>query len=179
MYSGEVLGLRWVDIDFKEVELRIRKTRTIVDGEVEVSEPKSAKSKRTLPLDAQSLAALKALKRTQAEEKLAAGSGYENEPWVVVDEMGVPIYPESYSDKFEVQVRNAGVPKIRLHDTRHTCGTLSHLRGVPPAVITAWLGHARVSFTFDTYVHPRDEALKVAGKMLGSMYGSGSTTGTS
>jgi integrase len=147
-----------------------------VDGEVVVSEPKSAKSKRTLPLDEQLLAALKVLTEKQAEEKLAAGSAYGSEPWVVVNELGVPIHPESYSDKFEVVVRKAGVPKIRLHDTRHTCGTRLHLRGVPPAVIAARLGHARVSFTLATYVHSQDEALKEAGKMLGSMYGAGSGT---
>jgi integrase len=176
MRRGEVLGLRWVDVDFKKAELRIRKTRTIVDGEVVVSEPKSATSKRTLPLDEQLLAALKVLKKLQAEEKLAAGGAYESEPWVVVNELGVPIHPESYSDKFEVLVRKAGVPKIRLHDTRHTCGTLLHLRGVPAAVIAAWLGHARVSFTMATYVHSQDEALKEAATVLGSMYGTGSGT---
>jgi integrase len=179
MRRGEVLGLRWQDVDLRKGELRIRKTRTIVDGEVVVSEPKSRKSKRTLPLDDQLIAALKKLKKTQNEEKLAAGTAYEVEPWVVVNEVGVPIHPESYSDKFEVQVRKAGVPKIRLHDTRHTCGTLLHLRGVPTAVIAAWLGHARASFTLATYVHSQDEALAEAGQMLGSMYGAGAPTGTS
>jgi integrase len=78
--------------------------------------------------------------------------------------------------EFEVLVRKAGVPKIRLHDTRHTCGTLLHLRGVPAAVIAAWPGHARVSFTMATYVHSQDEALKEAARTLGSMYGPGSDT---
>lgn len=63
-------------------------------------------------------------------------------------------------DRFEVLVRRAGLPLIRLHDTRHTCGTLTHLRNVPAAVISAWLGHANVAFTMKTYVHSQDEALK-------------------
>ena len=56
-------------------------------------------------------------------------------------------------------VAAAGVPHIRLHDARHTCGTTMHLQGVPPAVIAAWLGHADVSFTMRTYVHSQPDAL--------------------
>ncbi len=59
----------------------------------------------------------------------------------------------------------------RLHDTRHTCGTLMHLRGVLAAVISAWLGHATVAFTMKTYVHSQDEALRAAGGLLTAAYG--------
>ena len=66
--------------------------------------------------------------------------------------------------------RKAGLPKIRLHDTRHTCGTLMHLRGVQAAVIAAWLGHANAAFTIKTYVHSQDPALLAAGSTLAAMY---------
>ena len=67
-------------------------------------------------------------------------------------------------------VRKAGLPRIRLHDTRHTCGTLMHLRGVPVAVISAWLGHASASFTMKTYVHSQHEAMRAAGTTLSAAY---------
>ncbi|MEQ7127067.1 tyrosine-type recombinase/integrase [Actinopolymorpha sp. B11F2] len=65
----------------------------------------------------------------------------------------------------------AKVRKIRLHDARHTCGTLMHLQGVPIAVIAAWLGHADSAFTMRTYVHSQDEALQNAAVVLGDVTG--------
>lgn len=87
-----------------------------------------------------------------------------------MDEVGEPIHPESYSDRFEVLNRKAGLPKIRLHDTRHTCGTLMHLRKVPTAVISAWLGHASAAFTLRTYVHSQADALRDAGSVISAAY---------
>jgi integrase len=83
----------------------------------------------------------------------------------VVNELGEPYRPEYYSDRFRELSKAAELPIIRLHDARHTCGTLMHLRGVPTAVISAWLGHASASFTLATYVHSQDDALATAGAM--------------
>lgn len=66
-------------------------------------------------------------------------------------------------------MKKAGLPRNRLHDTRHTCGTLMHLRGVPIAAISAWLGHASASFTMKTYVHSQDDAMRDAGATLTGM----------
>ncbi|MBS4104881.1 tyrosine-type recombinase/integrase, partial [Tsukamurella paurometabola] len=55
-----------------------------------------------------------------------------------------------------------GIERVRLHDARHSCATLMHLRGVPIAVIAAWLGHSSAAFTMATYAHSQDEALKAA-----------------
>ena len=82
---------------------------------------------------------------------------------MVVDELGYPYRPEWYSDQFRNLAKAAGLPIIRLHDARHTCGTLMHLRGVPTAVISKWLGHATASFPMATYVHSQDDALAAAG----------------
>jgi len=84
---------------------------------------------------------------------------------VAVNEWGIPNRPEWYSDQFRELSKAAGLPVIRLHDARHTCGTLMHLRGVPTAVISKWLGHATASFTMATYVHSQDDALVAAGAM--------------
>jgi integrase len=139
-------------------------------------EPKSERAKRTLPLDASMVAAARWLHEAMAAKRLAAGTAYGRrcadcgEVHVVVDDLGEPVHPESYSDRFDVLVRRAGLPKIRLHDTRHTCGTLMHLRGVPTAVISAWLGHANAAFTLKTYVHSQVDALRNAGTTIAAAY---------
>jgi integrase len=171
MRRGEVLGLRWCDVDLVGKTLTIRKTRTPLDGAVVEDDPKTERSKRTLPLDDDLVAAFAALQLRQREEADNAGDAYGSCPdcgdlHVVVDELGAPIHPESFSDQFEVRVKRAGLPPIRLHDTRHTCGTLMHLRHVPTAVISAWLGHSSASFTMKVYVHSQDDALRAAGATL-------------
>lgn len=173
---GEVLGLRWCDVNLARGTLTIARTRTIVDGAVVEGEPKTEKGKRTLPLDKTLVDALTRLQLRQREEADAAGVAYLDachgcgEVHVVVDELGEPVHPEFYSDRFAVLVRKAKLPRIRLHDTRHTCGTLMHLRGVPAVVISAWLGHANAAFTIKTYCHSQDEALAVAGTTLATAY---------
>jgi len=116
------------------------------------------------------VAALRALSAQQAKERLAAGEAYQSCPGcsgahVAVNELGIPYRPEWYSDQFPGAVQGRWVARIRLHDARHTCGTLMHLRGVPTAVISKWLGHATASFTMATYVHSQDDALAAAGAM--------------
>lgn len=172
---GEVLGLRWSDVDLVAGTLTVRLQRVIVDRQVVEHEPKTERGKRTLPLDQGLVDALTALQLRQREEADVAGSAYGScslcgEVHVVADELGEPMHPESYSDRFEVVVRKSGLPAIRLHDTRHTCGTLMHLRGVPTAVISAWLGHASGSFTMGVYVHSQAEALRNAGATLSAAY---------
>lgn len=81
-----------------------------------------------------------------------------------------PYHPQWYSDRFATVRKRASLPAIRLHDTRHTCGTLMHLRGVPVAVISAWLGHSKASFTMDTHVQSQTDALTEAGATLRTAY---------
>ncbi|WP_433612544.1 site-specific integrase [Dactylosporangium sp. CA-139114] len=181
---GEVLGLKWSDIDLKGTlakerglphqtpSIIIQNTRVDVDGMAVDEDPKSEDSNRTLPVPDDLVTALKALERRQAEERLAAGATYEDHGLVVVNELGVPpARLQWYSDRFQIMARRAGLPVIRLHDARHTCGTLMHLRGVPAAAISAWLGHASVAFTMRTYVHSQNEALLNAGKTLRDAFG--------
>jgi integrase len=134
-----------------------------VAGEVIEQDPKSERSRRTLPLDAELVKALKTLKAWQAVEKLAAGSAYSSTGYLLVNELGEPVRPGWYGERFQWLAKEGGLPVIRLHDARHTCGSLMHLRGVPTAVISAWLGHSSAGFTMSRYVRSNDEALKSAG----------------
>jgi integrase len=157
---GEIGGLRWNNIDLEAKTLTIGPTRISVDGKaVEQDDAKSEDSQRVLPIPEPLLIELKAAKKRQAAEKLTLGGAYADLGYVVCDEAGQPYHPDSLSKMWAKAVAAAGVPRIRLHDARHTCGTTMHLQGVPAAVIAAWLGHADVAFTMRTYVHSQPDAL--------------------
>ena len=157
---GEIGGLRWTNIDFKAKTITIGPTRISVDGKaVEQDEAKSEDSHRVLPIPDPLLVELKGAKKRQASEKLTLGTAYADLGYVVCNEAGQPYHPDTLSKMWANAVAAAGVPRIRLHDARHTCGTTMHLQGVPAAVIAAWLGHADVAFTMRTYVHSQPNAL--------------------
>ncbi|MGI8869473.1 MAG: site-specific integrase [Mycobacteriales bacterium] len=163
---GEVCGLRWDAVDLAAKTLTIRETRVSVDGHVASSAPKTERGRRILPLTAPLLDALRRARKMQAAERLALGAAYVDSGYVVVDEAGRPLHPDTVSVRWAALLRRAGVRSIRLHDARHTCGTLMHLDGVPVAVIAAWLGHADGAFTMRTYVHSQDDALRHAAERL-------------
>ncbi len=163
---GEVCGLTWAAVDFRKRTLTVKSARVSVDGEATESDPKSESGGRTLPLTDELIDVLKRAKRRQTAAKKVAGQAWKDTDYLVVNAIGEPLHPETISDKWEALIRTANVPRIRLHDARHTCGTLLHLQGVPVAVIAAWLGHADAAFTMRTYVHSQEDALKDAAKAL-------------
>jgi integrase len=178
---GEVLGLRWSDIDLKAKTLTVNQARVLVDYKVRVEEPKSHNGKRTLPLDDDLVAALVELRKRQAHESEVAGAAYgavlsdldwytEGDKYVVVDELWTPHHPESYSDKFTRVLKRAGLPKIRLHDSRHTTLSLLEKAGVPISIISKWAGHYDSSFTMKTYVHASDDDLKQGRQALAKIH---------
>src|SRR6201993_931323 len=164
---GEIGGLRWTNIDFEAKTLTIGPTRISVDGKaVEQDDAKSEDSNRVLPVPDPLLVELKAAKKRQLSEKLKAGVDYTDLDYVVCNQAGQPYHPDTLSKMWANTVTAAGVPRIRLHDARHTCGTTMHLQGVPAAVIAAWLGHADVAFTMRTYVHSQPNALADGARSL-------------
>ncbi len=181
---GEVLGLRWSDIDLVAKTVTISWERTSVAGVIVEKEPKTERGKRTLPLDDDLVAVLTALWFRSLEERARAGEAYaapcgETDPktrercsgdHVFVDEIGRPYRPEWYSDRFQALVATAKLPRIRLHDARHTTATLMHARGIEVAIISAWLGHAKASFTVDTYIKPTVVGMAAAAGTLRDIY---------
>lgn len=164
---GEIGGLRWRNIDFEAKTLTIGPTRISVDGKaIEQEDAKSEDSHRVLPVPDPLLVELKAAKTRQLSEKLKAGADYTDLGYVVCNETGQPYHPDPLSNMWANTVTAAGVPRIRLHDARHTCGTTMRLLGVPAAVIAAWLGHADVAFTMRTYVHSQPNALADGARSL-------------
>lgn len=89
---------------------------------------------------------------------------------VVTDELGTPVYPEWCADEFARLLRRAKLPRIRLHDSRHTTLSLMEKAGVPISVISKWAGHYDSAFTMKTYVHASDDDLVTGSETLGKLY---------
>jgi integrase len=150
---GEILGLRWVDVDLKAGRLAVRQTLVVVDYHVQVSEPKTPRSRRALALDPATVEALRAHRTQQDGERALIGAGYHHSGLVFTAPDGSPIHPQRFSSWFEQHTRAAGLPRIRLHDVRHSYATAALAAGVPAKVVSERLGHATIAMTMDTYSH--------------------------
>ena len=153
MRRGEVLGLRWQDIDFDRRRLAIRQTIISIDYQVEISEPKTARGRRSIALDSGTLTALRSHRVAQNQQKLKLGEAYQDFGLVFCREDGTPIHPDRFTQMFDKHVKESGLPRIRLHDLRHTHATLALAAGIHPKVVSERLGHSTVAFTMDVYSH--------------------------
>jgi len=152
MRRGEVLGLRWSDIDLDARRLSVRQAVVSVAYAVLHSTPKSHQA-RVIDLDPVTVEQLCAHRRAQQLERAKWGSDYCDQELVVTTENGEPIHPDSFSQAFQRLVKNAGLRRIRLHDLRHTHATLAVKAGVPVKVISERLGHESPAFTLKQYAH--------------------------
>lgn len=150
---GELIALRWSDVDWARPAISINRTAEEVSGGIIWTEPKTARSRRSVPLPAKAAALLKAHKARQAEEKLRLGKEYEDQGLVFARPDGRPLSPSHVSKHFTSILRKAGLPHIRLHDLRHTHATLLLAAGIHPKIVSERLGHSTITLTFDTYCH--------------------------
>jgi integrase len=150
---GELLGLRWQDVDLDAGRVSVRQTPTTVGNKVAFGEPKTARGKRNIALDGVTIGALRTWRARQAQERLAFGPAWQDTGLVFSREGGSLIHPDTFSFWFDRHVRAADIPRIRLHDLRHTHATLALQAGVPAKVVSERLGHATVAFTLDVYSH--------------------------
>jgi integrase len=153
MRRGEVLGIRWEDIDLDGLRLSVRHTVLNVAYAIEISEVKTNTSRRTVDLDPRTVTVLKAWRRVQLQERVALGMRPKDDSLVFADPDGSPIHPDLYSQTFDRLVAAGDVPRIRLHDLRHTHATILLKEGVPAKVVSERLGHANVAFTMSVYQH--------------------------
>jgi integrase len=163
---GEVCGLKWYDLDLDAGTWRVTRTRIVVGGKAVESTPKTAAGRRVVPLDASLVTKLRAYRAVQATEKLAAGPAYQDAGWLFCDELGVPYYPDSMSTWFDRKVKALGIPRIRLHDCRHTAASIMLASGRPARVVGELIGHASPSVTLAVYGHLMPGATEEAGAAL-------------
>jgi integrase len=152
MRRGEVLGLRWHDVDLTSGRLAVRHTLVSVRYQIKDSTPKSHQA-RTIDLDAGTVTELVEHRSRQADERRAWGPGYVESDLVFRREDGSPMHPDLFSQAFESEVRRSGLPRVRLHDLRHTHATIALRAGVPVKVISERLGHEDPAFTMKQYAH--------------------------
>ena len=154
MRRGEVLGLAWEQVDFTNSRLAVVQSLSVVNyHDVGLIQPKTTKGRRSIALDPATVAALQAHRIRQLEERLQWGEGWHDSDLVFTRENGTTIHPQRMTSWFEQRSRDAGLPKIRLHDLRHSYATAALAAGVPAKVVSERLGHASVMITLDTYSH--------------------------
>jgi integrase len=150
---GEVCGLRWEDIDLEKGTLSVRRALIPHGNGVITSEPKTAKGRRQIALDAMTVEAFKAQAKLQIADQENADVVWTDTGYVFTRDDGKALHPQSVSRAFDRAVAAAKLTKIRLHDLRHTHATMALAAGIHPKVVSERLGHATVSITLDTYSH--------------------------
>jgi integrase len=151
MRRNELLGLRWDDFDPAAATVSINRGLIAVAYELRETRGKTRNAHRRIDLDPTTIDVLVGWQQWQRTEQAAAG--IETAGWIFTDGAGQPIHPHAISQAFERIAHRAGVQVIRLHDLRHTHGTLLIKAGVPVKVVSERLGQATPAFTIDTYQH--------------------------
>jgi integrase len=170
MRRGEILGLSWSAIDLDGAKVSIYRSLVSVDYKVQMSEPKTAQSRRVVALDPATVQALGDHRIRQLEERLMMGEGWANDlDLVFTREDGSQIHPQAFSEAFERHAAAAKLPKLSLHGLRHTHATLALRAGVHPKVVSERLGHASVAFTLDTYTDALPDMQESAAVMVASL----------
>ncbi|PFA76822.1 tyrosine-type recombinase/integrase [Bacillus cereus] len=152
MRQGELLGLRWKDVDFEKEHLTIRQTLSH-DGKTLILGGKTKSSLRKILLPVSTVTKLKKHRAVVLKEKLSQGEKYQDNDLVMCTITGTPINPANVRRSLNVLIEKASVPKIRFHDLRHTHATLLLDKDVNIKVISERLGHSSVKITLDTYSH--------------------------
>lgn len=164
---GELLGLRWSDINMDAGTLTVAQTLGHLGTKHFFGTPKSKASRRTIDLPGLALAALRRWRREQAEERLLIGAAWEYPDLVFTTTVGSPLNPSNVrSRSFLAVLERAGCPKIRFHDLRHTAATLMLSQGVQARVLQDVLGHADIRMTLGTYAHVLREQKKEAARKV-------------
>jgi integrase len=179
---GELLGLRWQDLNLSAGVLHIRQTLGRVytwdntstrKTRLVFSAPKTDKSRRTIPLPEACVTALRLHRARQAEEKMLLRQGYQDHGLVFAQADGTPVDPHSLNGYFSQALKRAGLPPIRLHDARHTYATWMLEQGVSPKVVQTMLGHSSIAVTLDIYSHVSLELETQAAAKLNAALSSG------
>jgi len=151
---GEMLGLRWQDVNLDAGTVAVRATRIRYANTVAASTPKTARGNRTIAIGPVTVAALRAWRKQQAADQLLMGSGWRDAAGLVVTVAdGTAPNPEAFSNLFAKLVKRAGLPAIRLHDLRYSYATAALADGVPVKVVSQRIGHADVGVTLKVYAH--------------------------
>ena len=155
---GELLGLKWSDIDLEKGDLRVQRQIGRIDGKIIEMPLKTKNAYRTLPLSTEAIDVL-------MQQRIKTG----NSEWVFPSPTGGPMSPDSVLHMLHRVLKRAGLPKVRFHDLRHTFATLALQNGVDVKTVSGMLGHFSAGFTLDTYAHVTTSAKREAAKTMGNL----------
>jgi integrase len=170
---GEVLGLRWEDIDLQRATLRVTGSLQRLRGKLERTTTKTVASMRAIDLPPVLLASLQRHRVAQEQERQATSERWRESGLVFTTTRGTPIEPRNLIRHFKTVLKKAGLPQtIRFHDLRHSCATLLIAQGVHPRVVMEILRHSQISTTMNTYAHvlpglQRDATAKIEALLSG------------
>ncbi|RJX23248.1 MAG: site-specific integrase [Ammonifex sp.] len=175
---GELLSLRWQDVDLNKRTVTVRYTLARAKQEegptktaLIFKEPKTAKSRRTVPLTQLAAQVLKTHKARQAQERLFFGQAYQDNGLVFATEDGRPIDPRNFTRRYTRLMKKAKVGHTRFHNWRHTFATVLLELGEHPKVVQEMLGHSKIATTLDTYSHITPGLMEQAVAKLDAVYG--------
>src|SRR5215203_699325 len=154
MRQGELLALKWTDVDLEAGKVSVRRTLTRESGHYTLGEPKTKKSRRTVKLTGAATEVLRSHLSCQMADIDRLGDLYRDQGLVFTTDSRVPLNPSNVRNRnLRRLTRKAALPEIRFHDLRHTCATLLLSRNVHPKIVQEMLGHSTVAITLDTYSH--------------------------
>jgi integrase len=180
---GEALGLKWSDLDLDRAVLTVRNQLRREPGHIDpengkrsgaalvLVEPKTASSKRIVPLSNWVVETLKAHQARQAEEHLAIGAAWRDSGFVFTTTIGTPLDPRNASRAFSELAEKAGLGAWHIHELRHSAASTSLAQGVPVEVVSAFLGHSSIRMTVDIYGHIGDAQLRTAADAMDAALG--------
>jgi integrase len=176
MRRGEGLGLRWTDVNWDRGTVHI--VQTVAPDKrnrgTAVIQPrtKTSAGARSVKLTAETLMMLTEHKDRQRFQRQAAGERWQDHDLIVCTATGTPVNPNNVTRSYNRLVILSGVPRIRVHDLRHTAATMLLRAGVPPKIVSERLGHATVAITLDTYSHVLPEMQDVAASAMSALLAS-------
>ncbi len=150
---GELLAVRWQDVDLVRAMLTVRQTVEQTRGCIQFKKPKTKKSQRTIALLTMTMDALRVHDIEQKKARLMIGPAYKDQGLVFAREDGSVWPPNALTMAYRKLVRKAGLQTLRLHDLRHSHATQLLRQGVHPKVVSERLGHSTIAITLDTYSH--------------------------
>lgn len=153
MRRGELLALRWQDVDLDRASLAVRRTLTRGTGALTFGEPKSMAGRRSLALPTVCVDALRSHRIRQLERRLEFDGDWQDTDLIFERGDGSLLHPNTLLHAFERLIVAAGVPRIRFHDLRHTAATLMLANGEHPKIVQERLGHSDISMTLNRYSH--------------------------
>ena len=156
---GELLGLKWQDVDFNQGIITVRRQISRINGTVVEAPLKTKNAYRVIPLGEQALAVLQSQQEKTHSE------------YVFPSPNGGPISPDSVRNMLRRVLKRAGLPYVRFHDLRHTFATLALQNGVDVKTVSSILGHFSAGFTLDTYAHVTTAAQREAAKKMDGVLG--------